>query len=150
MANTEGMPTVGLTGLLSKSNLSWERLLSASKKLKGMNYGNYLPVHLYQRIVDQMIDSGAASDIASAEIQAWILSDTDGEATPYHEDVIIALYRKVVEQGFDYLNPDDYLTDIVLGILEKRNPGFIKKIISDAFRPLLTSGQELDLHELSE
>ena len=150
MANAEGMPTVGLTGLLSKTDLPWESLLTASKKLKGMNYGNYLPVHLYQRIVDQMLDSGAASDMASAEIQSWILSDTDGDATPYHEDVIIALYRKVVEDDLGYLNPDNYLTHIVLAIWEKRNPGFIKKIISDAFKSLLIAEQELDSHGLSE
>ena len=141
-ANTEGLPTIGLTGLLSKTSLSWERLLSASKRLRNMNYGNYLPIHLYKRIVDQMLDSGSASDAASAKIQTWVLYDADGDTTPYHEDVVIALYREVVEQGLDYLNPDNYLTDIVLGIWEKRNPGFIKKCISDAFKSLLDTNEE--------
>lgn len=148
MANTEGIPTIGLTGLLSKTSLPWEDLLSASKKLKDMNYGNYLPVHLYKRIVDQMLDSESASDVASAEIQTWILSDTDGEATPYHEDIVMVLYREVVEQGLDYLNPDNYLTDIVLGIWEKRNPGFIKKCVADTFKSLLITEQGIDLHEI--
>lgn len=149
MANNEGLPTIGLTGLLSKSNLPWDSLLATSKKLKNMNYGNYLPIHLYKRIVDQMLDSESAIDAASAEIQTWVLSDTDGDATPYHEDVVIALYREVVEQGLDYLNPNNYLTDIVLGIWEKRNPGFIKKCISDAFSSLLNT-EELASHDISE
>ena len=149
MANNEGLPTIGLTGLLSKSNLPWDSLLATSKKLKNMNYGNYLPIHLYKRIVDQMLDSESAIDAASAEIQTWVLSDTDGDATPYHEDVVIALYREVVEQGLDYLNPDNYLTDIVLSIWEKRNPGFIKKCISDAFGSLLNT-EELASHDISE
>jgi len=148
-ANTEGIPTVGLTGLLSESSLPWEILLSTSKKLKDMNYGNYLPVHLYKRIVDEMLDSDSASDVASAEIQTWVSSDTDGDATPYHQDVVIALYREVVDQGLDYLNPDNYLTDIVLSIWEKRNPGFIKKCISDAFGSLLNT-EELASHDISE
>jgi len=142
MANTEDIPTIGLTGLFSKTSLPWKTLLSTSKKLKDMNYGNYLPIHLYKRIVDQMLGSESAADAASAEIQTWILSDTDGNATPYHEDVIIVLYREVVEQGFDYLNPDNYLTDIVLGIWEKRNPGFIKKCIEDFFKSLTDATNE--------
>lgn len=141
IADTESIPTIGLTGLLSKSGLPWNSLLSASKKLRDMNYGNYLPIHFYKRIVDQMLDSGSACDAASAEIQAWILTDTDGDATPHHEDIIIVLYREVVEQGLDYLNPNNYLTDIVISIWEKRNPGFIKKCIADTFKSLMEENQ---------
>jgi len=147
VASMEGLPTVGLTGLLSQTSLPWESLLSASKKLKGMNYGNYLPIHLYKRIVDQMLDSESDSEVASAEIQAWILSDTESDATPYHEDIIIALLREVVEQGLDYLNPENYLMNVVLGIVEKRNPGFIEKCISDAFESLFNTKQEMDSDE---
>lgn len=102
-ANTEGIPNVGLTGLLANSTLFWEKLLSASKTLREMNYGNYLPLHLYQRIVDNMLSQEIDSDSASTEIQAWIISDTDGEATPYHEDVVLTLYREVMTQELAYL-----------------------------------------------
>ena len=112
-----------------------------------MNYGNYLPIHLYKRIVDQMLDSESDSEVASAEIQAWILSDTENDATPYHEDIIIALLREVVEQGLDYLNPENYLMNVVWDIVEKRNPGFIKKCISDAFESLVNTNLELDSNE---
>lgn len=149
MAHIEGLPTIGLTGLLSKSNSSWDSLLSASKKLKDMNYGNYLPVHLYKRIVDRMLDSEAAYEAASAEIQTWIMSDTDGNPTQYHENVIITLFRDVIEQNLDYLNPDNFLMSIILDILEKRNPGFIEKCIADAFKASMSTSQE-DSYEITQ
>ena len=35
----EGISNIGLTGMLARTSLSWDKLLSASKKLKEMNYG---------------------------------------------------------------------------------------------------------------
>lgn len=35
----EGISNIGLTGMLARTGLSWDKLLSASKKLKEMNYG---------------------------------------------------------------------------------------------------------------
>ena len=134
LANTEGIPNIGLTNLLAQSNLCWNELLAASKKLKNMNYGNYLPIQLYKRIVDQMLNQESNCEKASAEIQAWIISDSDGEATSYHEDIVITLYREVVAQSLDYLNPEGFLMDIVLNIWEKRNPGFIQKCIANVFK----------------
>lgn len=143
LANTEGISCIGLTGLISSSKLHWEKLLSVSKKLHEMNYANYLPVHLYKRIVDQMLSSETDRKKASAEIQAWILSDTDGDATPHHEDVVVALFREVFEQKIHYLNPNNYLTNMVLCIYEKRNPGFINQCLSSAFKSLLGTGHEV-------
>lgn len=136
LANAEGIRNIGLTGLLSQSNLSWKELLSASKKLKDMNYGNYFPVHLYKQIVDQMLACETELDKASVEIQEWIVSDTEGDATQHHEDVIITLFREVVKQGLDYLNPENFLMDVALNIWEKRNPGFIQKCVTEAFESL--------------
>ena len=70
---------------------------------------------------------------ASAEIQAWVASDTDDDPTAHHGDVVITLYKDIVEQNLDYLNPESFLMDIALSIWEKRNPGFIKKCIADVF-----------------
>lgn len=147
LANTEGIPNTGLTGLLSSSQLNWKSLLSASKKLKDMNYGNYLPIHLYKRIVDQMLTCESNHESASSEIQAWVTSDTDDLPTSYHEDVIITLFRDVIQQDLDYLNPGDFLGDIALRIWERRNPGFIKKCITDAFKSLVDAGHEVDAQD---
>ena len=137
LANTEDIPNIGLTGFFASSNLHWEKLLSVSKQLRNMNYMNYLPIQLYQRIVDNMLNQEIDSETGSAAIQTWIISDTDGEATSYHDDVVIALYREVVNQKLVYLNPNNFLRDIAITIWEKRNPGFLKKCIIDAFNSLL-------------
>ena len=137
LANTEDIPNIGLTGFFASSNLHWEKLLSVSKQLMNMNYMNYLPIQLYQRIVDNMLNQEIDSETGSAAIQTWIISDTDGEATSYHDDVVIALYREVVNQKLVYLNPNNFLRDIAITIWEKRNPGFLKKCIIDAFNSLL-------------
>ena len=84
-----------------------------------------------------MLNQEIDSETGSAAIQAWIISDTDGEATSYHDDVVIALYREVVNQKLVYLNPNNFLRDIAITIWEKRNPGFLKKCITDAFNSLL-------------
>lgn len=129
IANLEGIPNIGLTGLLAQSNLDWRSLLDASKKLKDMNYGNYLPLHFYKRIFDQMLKYEVDREIASAEIQAWVASDTDAEPTEYHEDVVVTLCRTVIEQELNYLNPSNYLLNFVFSVLEKRHPGYIEKCI---------------------
>lgn len=133
LATMESISNTGLTGMLAHTNLSWDKLLSVSKKLKEMNYGNYLPIHLYKRIVDQMLAHETDVEKASAEIQAWVASDTDDDPTAHHGDVVITLYKDIVEQNLDYLNPESFLMDIALSIWEKRNPGFIKKCIADVF-----------------
>lgn len=133
VATMEGISNIGLTGMLARTNLSWDKLLSASKKLKEMNYGNYLPLHLYKCIVDQMLDHEPDVENASAEIQAWVASDSDNDPTMHHGDIVITLYKDIIEQNLDYLNPKSFLMDIVLSIWEKRNPGFIKKCIANAF-----------------
>jgi len=138
IAKEEGLKNIGLTGLLEKVNLSWEKLLTASKTLKEMNYENYLPVHLYKRIVDQMIASESDTNVGSEKIQKWVISDTDGAPSSQHEDIAIALYRDVVMSGFNYLNPEHYLTDVAIAILENRNPGFLQKCVDEAFGSLMS------------
>ena len=98
-----------------------------------MNYGNYLPLHLYKRIVDQMLDNEPNVENASKEIQEWITSDTESDPSLHHECVVIDLYKEVVEQNLEYLNPESFMMDVVLAIWEKRNPGFLKKCIAAAF-----------------
>ena len=136
LANIENIPNIGLTGLLAQSNLDWNCLLSASKNLKDMNFGNYLPIHLYKQIVDQIPECDSDIAIASEDIQNWIICDTESSATAYHEDIIISLFKEVIKQDLDYLNPGNFLTSVVASILEKRKPGFIKKCIDNAIQAL--------------
>lgn len=146
IANTEGMATTGITGLLAQSNLNWKSLLSISKKLRSMNYTNYIPIDLYQHMVDQLLDVESEPESAVIEILEWIKTDTDSEPTQHHEDLTIQLFRDVIDGELDYLNPENILFKIAIGILERRNPGFIQKCITDAMMSLFTVEDNPDLY----
>ena len=124
VANTEGIPNVGLLGFFSNIDFDWSDLLKISKKLKEMNFANYLSLQFYKHIMDQMFKSGDDQKDASVEIQNWLKSDTGDAPTAYHEDLIISLCREVYNQGLSYLNPDGILGKIACAIYLNRNPGF--------------------------
>ena len=91
LANAEKISNVGLIGFLLCADLSWRQLLNISQKLKEMNFANYLPLALYRKMVDAMLDKETELEEPSCEIQSWLISDTDAEPSEYHEDVIVAL-----------------------------------------------------------
>lgn len=133
LANAEGIANIGLIGFLLCLNFDWKQLLNISKKLKVINYANYLPLVLYKRMVDTMLDNEDELEAPSNEFQNWLISDTDSEPSSYHEDVIITLYKEVVENGLAYLNPDNILGRIPINVIEKRNPGYIQQFIYNMF-----------------
>ena len=98
-----------------------------------MNFANYLPLALYRKMVDAMLDNEEELEEPSCEIQNWLISDTDGEPSAYHEDVIIALCKDVYTQDLVYLNPDNILGKLAINIIEKRNPGYIQQCIANIF-----------------
>ena len=133
LASAEGIPNTGLIPFLLQAKLEWRKLLEISKKLKEINYANYLPVALYKKMVDTMIDSEVDLEGPSNEIQMWLISDTDGEPSNHHEDVIVALCKDVIMQNLDYLNPDNILGRLAINTIEKRNPGYIQQCIASMF-----------------
>lgn len=133
VANTEGVTNTGLIGMLLCAKLDWKTLLNVSKKLKEMNFANYLPFQLYKTIVDVMLEKESDLESASREIQKWLVSDTDNSAYSYHEDVILSLCREVFSQELFYLNPNNILGRMGVNIIEKRNPGYIRECISKMF-----------------
>lgn len=130
-AEFEGISNVGLTGLLTNANLNWDMLLDISKQLRYINFGNYLPLQLYKQMMDRLIQSDVDKEIASAEIQRWLVSDTDSEPSESHENIVLWLFHDVFSSKLDYLNPGNILGNIAINIFEKRNPGFIQKSVSD-------------------
>ena len=90
-------------------------------------------------MVDQAIENKAEIEIASREIQKWLLSDTDSDATEKHEDVILALFHDVYSSNFHYLNPGDILGKNAIRIYEKRNPDFMREYISYILNPDMPS-----------
>ncbi|MEE0686180.1 MAG: hypothetical protein UEA60_05945 [Lachnospiraceae bacterium] len=133
LANAEKISNIGLIGFLLCADLSWRQLLNISKKLKEMNFANYLPLALYRKMVEAMLDNEEELEEPSCEIQSWLISDTDGEPSTYHEDVVIALCRDVYTQDLVYLNPDNFLGKLAINIIEKRNPGYIQQCIANIF-----------------
>ena len=128
-AQHSGIKSCGITGFLSVSGFTWDQLLDASKKLKKMNYANYLPFELYKAIVDAMLDEGEEGvDQKSAIIQEWIRFGGDGKPTEQHKDIILGLLRNTVQSEFAYLNPGFFLSELAAPIIEERNPGMLQQI----------------------
>ena len=101
-----------------------------------------MPLQLYKQIVDQMLKSDADKRDASAEIFEWLRNDS--ENTPVHENVILRLFRDVYDNKLNYLNPGNYLGNLAISIFEQRNPGFIKKSISEFLGSLESIKQHQD------
>ena len=131
IARAEGIANIGITGFLTHTNLGWQDLIAASKKLRNMNFVNYLPVTLYKSIVDQILQCGPDIEKASAEIQKWIYSDSDEAPTPLHEDIITQLFREVKQRNWEYLNPDNFLDKLAVSIYIKRNPDVISRWLKE-------------------
>ena len=144
MANTEGISNVGLMGFFSGIDLKWEALLRISKKLKEMNFANYLPIQYYQHIVDQMLKDESGHEAAWAEIQNWLISDTDAAPTRHHEDIVSSLYHEVYTRNLSYLNPDDILGKIVRTIYLTRNTNFIQNCLNNM---VLSFGAETETQD---
>lgn len=142
MASVNGISNIGLTGFFSSANFRWDKLLAVSKQLNHINFLNYLPLQLYKQIVDQMLKSDADKRDASAEIFEWLRNDS--ENTPVHENVILRLFRDVYDNKLNYLNPGNYLGNLAISIFEQRNPGFIKKSISEFLGSLESIKQHQD------
>lgn len=135
IASTENIPNVGLLGLMSDMLHDWRDLLKLSRQLHDFNFLNYLPFSLYQKMVDALIEKESDTAIGSREISTWIVSDTEGEPTERHEDVILNLFLTVCNSGEEYLDPDAFLGRTAINITERRNPGFIRHRIEEIFHP---------------
>ena len=139
IASIEDIPNMGLTGFFANTTLGWKALLDMSKQLSNINFANYLPLQLYKQMVDQAIENKAEIETPSREIQKWLLSDSDSDATEKHEDVILALFHDVYSSNFGYLNPGGILGKNAIRIYEKRNPNFMREYISNILNPDMPS-----------
>ena len=146
LSNIDGICTVGIIGFLINVTQNWESLLNISKKLHRLNYANYLPLPLYKRIVDLLLEEDGEVKQGSNEIINWIRSDTDNEPTEHHEDVVLTLARDVYLSQQPYLSPENLLGGISLTILERRNPGLVQELVANAFKATLNeaAGVEYD------
>lgn len=132
VASAEQLSNIGLCALCTYIFEDWKKLLTASKKLHGMNFINYLPLDIYKKIVDLFIDNEEQVKEGSEAVIQWLISDKDGEASDFHEDVILNLYKEVHKAGKDYLNPGNILRDLAINSFLKRNPTLLQEhIVTD-------------------
>ncbi len=152
IASVENVPNTGLASLLTFASSKWDELLEISKSLCRINFQNYLPIFLYKKMVDYVINDTEHTSEGSKKIIAWLSSDTDGEPSLSHDNIIIALFKDVLSNnGLEYLNPDGVLGNLAIRAYEKQNPGFIAKQIHTAMEELRNNPIELsDEQEESE
>lgn len=134
IANTENIANTGLLGLLTTKLNDWRSLLKLSKQLYAINFLNYLPMSLYRKMVDLLIENETDTSEGSEEIFRWIASDTTSEPSECHEDVIFNLFQEVYHSGEGYLDPNALIARMAINITEKRNPGFIQDSIERMFQ----------------
>lgn len=139
---TDNIFTIGIIGFLMSIYTNWEKLLNISKKLRDLNFANYLPSSLYKKIVDSLLTDESEVERGSIEIQKWLQSDTEQEPTVNHEDVITALARDVYLSQCQYLNPGNIIEKIIFQIWTRRNPELLVKCITDVFKSELIEFEE--------
>lgn len=135
ISTTMGIPNIGLTSLLANSGAKWSELLRASKQLVKLNFINYLPLELYQSVVDSLIECGEI-ETGSQEIFQFLQSDTNLEPSARHRDIIISLYSTILQAGLEYLNPNNILAQLSIQFYEKNNPGYIEMLVDKAWQEL--------------
>ena len=139
IAATEGISCVGLAALFTYAISEWERLLEISQALCNINFLNYLPIFLYKKMVDCLLEDEEHISEGIEMIIDWLTSDTDGEPTQAHENVIIELNRQVcTHKDWDYLDLDRVLGNLAIKAFEKQNPGYIARQMKLLFDGLKT------------
>lgn len=129
-----GIDNAGITFLISKLGLGAAKLIDASRKLKELNFQNYLPFGLSKSIFDKL-DEGCKGSKDGELLGAWLLGDPEG-LSDRHKEIVIALYRDVVQAGEDYLNPSNILGQLAIRYYESMHPGFVESLVRDALKDL--------------
>ena len=132
-ANFFGIENAGITFLVSQLGMKWNELLVVSDKLKDLNFRNYFPVGLYKTVFDMMSKD---EDIQSGRALGDWLTGNPEELTDRHKEIVIQLYREVVQSGEDYLNPGNVLGQLALHFYESMHPGFLESIAKRAMEGL--------------
>ena len=144
IASVENIPNIGLVSLLTYASSQWSVLLEISKSLHKINFLNYLPIFLYQKMVDCVVDDTEHTSEGSKNVIAWLTSDTDNLPSTIHDSIVIALFREVLlHNELQYLNPDGVLGNLAIKAFDRQNPGFIAKQLEEFWEGLKNSPIEL-------
>ena len=73
-------------------------------------------------------------------LSQWLLTDRDDEeATDYHREVVIQLYRDLINLGGATLSTDYPLTQIAIHHFTRLHPEYVEKLIEDFSKNLRIS-----------
>lgn len=137
IASAENIPNIGLISLLTYASSQWSTLLEISKAFQRINYLNYLPIFLYKKLVDCVVDDNEHTSEGSEKIIAWLTSDTDNKPSTIHDSIVIALFREVLlHNELQYLNPNGVLGNLAIEAFDRQNPGFIAKQMEEFWEEL--------------
>ena len=104
---------MGLCGFFTGAYKDSRQLIDISKRLKLINFSNYLPLFMFDKIVDCLpgTQPGESSCDVSVDLTKWLISDRENdEATDHHREVILKLYRDCVTQEGAQLSAEYPLT----------------------------------------
>ena len=98
-----GCKSVGICGFLTGICEDGKQLIEISKKLRSINFANYIPIFLFNKILE-CIDNAKTPqecDSVTDDLTEWLLSDREEEdATDYH----ILLYAFIIK-SFIFIIP---------------------------------------------
>lgn len=149
IASVENIKNIGIEGLLTFATSRWEKLLEVSKELQRINFLNYLPIFLYQKIVESIAEDTEHSQAGNEKTIEWLLSDTDAVPSQHHDHVVIALFREIINNPELFYLHSDPLRTIALKAFDRQNPGLIAKQIKSALSELRIDPIE-DMSEQNE
>lgn len=137
VANTVGLPCVGLCDFLTQSTNDFTNLIGCSKALSKLNFNNYLPLFMFDRMTKYL---DATSDPQSKyadenKLINWLLSEKEGvDASKHHANVVIQLYRDFLNQYNITLDTNNFLRSIAMQHFAKMHPEVIEKAISNLWK----------------
>lgn len=139
VANTIGLPNVGLCDLIIQMTDNFTDLLIGIKELQKLNFSNYFPLFIFGELVKHLSNSPTAKEkLENEEILVnWLLSDNgDQDASEYHANAIIQLFRDYLNQEDIVLEADNVLKRSAMYHFAKLHPEVIEKAISNFWSTL--------------
>ena len=110
MARMEGIKSIGLLCLICGNQESIKTLVENAKKLIDLNFAQYLSLDIYNQALKILKD-----DSDNELLKQLLLFDKTGEeATDYHRNLIISLYRDFVNQNGGQIISQDAFHDIAI------------------------------------
>jgi len=132
-ANFLGICNAGVAFLIAQMSSKCKDLLKSIDELKDLNFQNYFPYGLYKSAFDMSCGNDTIHD--SAILWDWLTKDQE-EPSNQHKEIIIQLYKEVLQSGEDYLNPQNALGHLAIHFYENLHPGFIESLIKKALEDM--------------